>query len=149
MEKFVVFSSGGQSFAIPIEVTEKIIHVEGLTRIPDTSKYILGAIDYGESILPIVDLSERFFQNKTEITADTKVIVVNWQEEKIGLAVDKVTTIRSFESADHETSENTDQEAASYVMAFIRTAEGIILQLDVNSIFTENGEQELVSLMNR
>jgi len=149
MEKFVIFSSGGQSFAVPIEVTEKIIHVEELTKIPDTSTYVLGAIDYDESILPIIDLRERFFQCKTELTADTKVIVVNWQEEKIGLAVDKVTNIRSFESADRETSENAAQEAASYVMAFIRTAEGIILQLDIDSIFTNNGEQELVSLINR
>lgn len=149
MEKFVIFSSGGQSFAIPIEVTEKIIHVEGLTKIPDTSPYVLGALDYDERILPIIDLSERFFQSKTELTTDSKVIVVKWQEEKLGLVVDKVTTIRSFESADRETSENAAQEAASYVMAFIRTAEGIILQLDVDSIFTEQGEQELVSLINR
>lgn len=149
MEKFVIFSSGGQSFAVPIEVTEKIIHVEGLTRIPDTSGYVMGAIDYDESILPIVDLSERFFQRKTEVTADTKVIVINWQEKKIGLAVDKVTTIRSFESADREVSGNADQEAASYIMAFIRTEEGIILQLDVNRIFSETGEYELVSLINR
>ena len=149
MEKFVIFSSGGQSFAIPIEVTEKIIHVERLISIPDTSKYVLGAIDYDETVLPIIDLRERFFQNKTELTADTKVIVVNWQEKKIGLVVDKVTTIRSFESADREISEKADQEAASYVMAFIRTDDGIILQLDVDSIFNEQGEKELVSLMNR
>ena len=149
MEKFVIFSSGGQSFAIPIEVTEKIIHVEGLIRIPDTSKYVLGAIDYDETVLPIIDLRERFFQNKTELTADTKVIVVNWQEKKIGLVVDKVATIRSFESADREISENADQEAASYVMAFIRTDDGIIIQLDVDSIFNEQGGKELVSLMNR
>lgn len=149
MEKFVVFSSGGQSFAVPIEVTEKIIHVEGLTHIPDTSDYVLGAIDYDDGILPIIDLSERFFQRKTEVTADTKVIVINWQEKNIGLAVDKVTNIRSFESADREGSEQSDQEAASYIMAFIRTEEGIILQLDVNRIFSETGEYELVSLINR
>ncbi len=149
MEKFVIFSSGGQSFAIPIEVTEKIIHVEGLTRIPDTSDYVLGAIEYDDGILPIIDLSERFFQRKTEVTADTKVIAINWQEKKIGLAVDKVTNIRSFESKDHEEPENISQAAASYVMAFIRTEEGIILQLDVDSIFSEDGERELVSLINR
>lgn len=84
MEKFVIFSSGGQSFAIPIEVTEKIIHVEGLTRIPDTSDYVLGAIEYDDGILPIIDLSERFFQRKTEVTSDTKVIAINWQEKKLG-----------------------------------------------------------------
>ena len=154
MEKFVIFSSGGQSFAIPIEVTEKIIHVEGLTRIPDTSDYVLGAIEYDDGILPIIDLSERFFQRKTEVTSDTKVIAIKWQEKKIGLAVDKVTNIRSFESKDREVSENANQEAAnqeaaSYVMAFIRTEEGIILQLDVDSIFSEDGERELVSLINR
>lgn len=149
MEKFVIFSSGGQSFAIPIEVTEKIIHVEGLTRIPDTSDYVLGAIEYDDGILPIIDLSERFFQIKTEVTSDTKVIAINWQEKKIGLAVDKVTNIRSFESKDHEEPENISQAAASYVMAFIRTEEGIILQLDVDSIFSEDGERELVSLINR
>ncbi len=149
MEKFVIFSSGGQSFAIPIEVTEKIIHVEELTKIPDTSGYVLGAIDYDDGILPIIDLSERFFQRKTEVTSDTKVIAINWQKKKIGLAVDKVTNIRSFESADHEEPENVQQAAASYVMAFIRTEEGIILQLNVDGIFSEDGEQELMSLINR
>lgn len=149
MGKFVVFSSGGQSFAIPIEVTEKIIHVEGLTRIPDTSAYVLGAIDYDEGIIPIIDLSERFFQHKTAITADTKVIVISWQDKKIGLAVDKVTNIRSFESTDQESPEEADRESASYIAAFIRTEEGIILQLDVDNIFLGTSKQELISLINR
>uniref|UniRef100_UPI0028AA39E4 chemotaxis protein CheW n=1 Tax=Carnobacterium sp. TaxID=48221 RepID=UPI0028AA39E4 len=102
MEKFIVFTSNHQNFAIPITDVEKIIIMEQPTKIPDTSSYLLGAIPYDENLLPIIDLSERLFKQATAITATTKVIVAEWKTFKIGLVVDDVLSVSNFEEVQAE-----------------------------------------------
>ncbi|ALV22069.1 chemotaxis protein CheW [Carnobacterium antarcticum] len=151
MEKFIVFTSGAQNFAIPITDVEKIIMMEDPTRIPDTSSYLLGAIPYSDRLLPIVDLSERLFKQLTPLTPKTKVIVAEWKELKIGLVVDDVLAVNNFEEIPADEAEAAEEMrgAAKYVRALFKTEAGIILVLDVDALFSTENEKELIELINK
>lgn len=149
MEKFIVFTSGAQNFAIPITEVEKIIMMQDPTRIPDTSSYLLGATSYSDHLLPIVDLSERLFKQKTIVTANTKIIVVEWKELKIGLVVEDVLSVSNFEEISEGETEEKTRQAAKYVRALFKTEEGIVLVLDVDVLFSSENEKELIELINQ
>ena len=149
MEKFIVFTSGGQNFAIPITEIEKIIMMQDPTRIPDTSSYLLGAIPYSDQLLPIVDLCERLFKQKTVVTDSTKIIVAEWKELKIGLVVEDVLSVSNFEEISKDETEEEMGHAAKYVRALFKTEEGIVLVLDVDVLFSSENEKELIELINK
>lgn len=149
MEKFIVFTSGAQNFAIPITEVEKIIMMQEPTRIPDTSSYLIGAISYSDQLLPIIDLSERLFKQKTVVTANTKIIVVEWKELKIGLVVEDVLSVSNFEEISEDETKEKIREAAKYVRALFKTEEGIVLVLDVDVLFSSENEKELIELINQ
>lgn len=149
MEKFIVFTSGAQNFAIPITDVEKIIMMEDPTRIPDTSSYLLGAIPYSDRLLPIIDLSERLFKQLTPLTPKTKVIVAEWKELKIGLVVDDVLSVNNFEEVPADEAIEEMRGAAKYVRALFKTEAGIILVLDVDALFSTENEKELIELINK
>lgn len=149
MEKFIVFTSNRQNFAIPITDVEKIIIMEQPTKIPDTSSYLLGAIPYDENLLPIIDLSERLFKQATAITATTKVIVAEWKTFKIGLVVDDVLSVSNFEEVQVEETTDDTHGAAKYIRALFKTEAGIVLGLDVDALFAAESETELIALVNK
>lgn len=149
MEKFIVFTSNQQNFAIPITDVEKIILMAQPTKIPDTSSYLLGAIPYDETLLPVIDLSERLFKQATTITATTKVIVAEWNQLKIGLAVEDVLSVSNFEEIQAEETIDDTQGAAKYIRALFKTEAGIVLALDIDALFSTENETELIALINK
>lgn len=149
MEKFIVFTSNQQNFAVPITDVEKIILMAQPTKIPDTSSYLLGAIPYDETLLPVIDLSERLFKQATTITATTKVIVAEWNQLKIGLAVEDVLSVSNFEEIQAEETIEDTQGAAKYIRALFKTEAGIVLALDIDALFSTENETELIALINK
>lgn len=149
MEKFIVFTSNQQNFAVPITDVEKIILMAQPTKIPDTSSYLLGAIPYDETLLPVIDLSERLFKQATTITATTKVIVAEWNQLKIGLAVEDVLSVSNFEEIQAEETKDDTQGAAKYIRALFKTEAGIVLALDIDALFSTENETELIALINK
>ncbi|WP_192986196.1 chemotaxis protein CheW [Carnobacterium mobile] len=149
MEKFIVFTSNQQNFAVTITDVEKIILMAQPTKIPDTSSYLLGAIPYDETLLPVIDLSERLFKQATTITATTKVIVAEWNQLKIGLAVEDVLSVSNFEEIQAEETIDDTQGAAKYIRALFKTEAGIVLALDIDALFSTENETELIALINK
>lgn len=149
MEKFIVFTSNQQNFAVTITDVEKIILMAQPTKIPDTSSYLLGAIPYDETLLPVIDLSERLFKQATTITATTKVIVAEWNQLKIGLAVEDVLSVSNFEEIQAEETVDDTQGAAKYIRALFKTEAGIVLALDIDALFSTENETELIALINK
>lgn len=134
-----------QKTAVDIDVTERILLLEDITLIPDTSNYIKGVIDYSEEVLPVIDLNERLFHQTYQKTEQTKVIVTLWKNKKIGLIVDDVTAVQDF--SDQELQSDTNENKGRSISAIVRTPESIITVIDVDNLFSADGEAELLSII--
>ncbi|MER2110915.1 MAG: chemotaxis protein CheW [Desemzia incerta] len=134
-----------QKTAVDIDVTERILLLEEITLIPDTSNYIKGVIDYSEEVLPVIDLNERLFRQTYQKTEQTKVIVTLWKNKKIGLIVDDVTAVQDF--SDQELQSDTNENKGRSISAIVRTPESIITVIDVDNLFSADGEAELLSII--
>lgn len=134
-----------QKTAVDIDVTERILLLEDITLIPDTSSYIKGVIDYSEEVLPVIDLNERLFHQTYQKTEQTKVIVTLWKNKKIGLIVDDVTAVQDF--SDQELQSDANENKGRSISAIVRTPESIITVIDVDNLFSADGEAELLSII--
>ncbi|WP_051237884.1 chemotaxis protein CheW [Lacticigenium naphthae] len=148
MEKQIVFKIGGQQFSVPITDTEKIIHLSNLSKLPDVSNYILGVMEAGGVLLPIIHLPKRFF-NQELLDPDAPIIVVHWKGKLIGLAVDEVLSVKDFESEQVKEKAESRQIVVQqiYFSSFIQTEAGIIPVLNVNALFAGEKEAELKELL--
>ncbi|MER2042001.1 chemotaxis protein CheW [Desemzia incerta] len=145
MKKHIIFMCNNQKTAVDIDVTERILLLEDITLIPDTSNYIKGVIDYSEEVLPVIDLNERLFNQTYQKTEQTKVIVTLWKNKKIGLIVDDVTAVQDF--SDQELQSDTNENKGRSISAIVRTPESIITVIDVDNLFSADGEAELLSII--
>lgn len=151
MDKHILFRVGEQVFAIPISRTDRVVHIENLTIIPDVSSYIIGVQDVEGTIIPLIDLTERFYGQKIEDYKKSDTIIVHWKKEKIGLTVDEVLSVETYYenqiSDKEQTTEKIDGISTSYITAFVQTEQGIVPILDPHLIFDVKQAEEIRALL--
>lgn len=152
MSQFIVYRVGKQRFAVSISSTSRIINLEGVTPVPDSTDFMMGVMEIEGQILPIIDLSKRFYNTELTNPEEAQVLVLLWNEEEIGLAVDEVINIVEFEESqiDEQTDKFTkigSNRELSPIKSFIRTKEGIILELNLDLFAEENKLLDMSDLL--
>jgi len=89
----VVFSLGKEEYGIEIGKVQEIIRLPAITRLPNTADYILGIINLRGCIIPVVDTKKKFMLIDSDITDDTRIIIIEIGGKRIGLIVDEVSEV--------------------------------------------------------
>jgi purine-binding chemotaxis protein CheW len=77
-------------YGIDILQVHEIIRIPEITRLPNTPSYIKGVINLRGSVVPVVDMRERFGLPQGTQTDQTRIIVIETGDKLIGLWVDSV-----------------------------------------------------------
>ncbi len=97
VEQFLTFELAGESYGVEILKVQEIRGWEPVRDIPNTPDYIKGALNLRGSIVPIVDLRERFGMEKTEYSPVTVVIVLCVKNDSgsnvMGIVADAVSDV--------------------------------------------------------
>jgi purine-binding chemotaxis protein CheW len=96
---YINFRVGKEYFAVSVYKVLEIIQFEQITRIPNSSDFIRGVINFRGSIVPVIDMHKRFNMAKPE-TESRMVVVVDMQNKEncvtMGLLVDQVVNVIEF-----------------------------------------------------
>jgi purine-binding chemotaxis protein CheW len=126
---YVNFRLGSENFAIPVMRVLEIIQNCTLTKVPNSSIYIRGVLNFRGEIVPVIDMYERFNMKFDENT-NKMIIIVDVESTNnhmhIGLIVDKVMDIIEFEFKDIQKAPDM---GINYDLTFI---DGFV---DINSQF--------------
>lgn len=142
MKQYIIFKTNSQSLGIPIERIEKIIEFEEGKKIPEPLPYMMGVIEYNGKVLPVIDLNKRLYGREIVKNINTKIIVVNWKAKHVGLAVEDILGIKSYEN-EYEAPTKELEISKEYVEGFIKLPEDIIIVLDVDKLFIKEDEELL------
>ncbi|QII81946.1 chemotaxis protein CheW [Jeotgalibaca arthritidis] len=145
MEQFILFEANTQKIALPIQVVERIIEFDKGIAIPDTSDYLMGLHRYNDENLVLIDMNMRLFKTPIQATEDSKIIVVDWKDKKLGLAVDQVTTVQRFESNPNQ--KQSDENKTKYIVETFQFNDEIILHLDVEQLFQDEASNEIMIVL--
>ncbi|NLM06869.1 MAG: chemotaxis protein CheW [Tissierellia bacterium] len=89
--QFVVFKLGKSEFGIDIMNVQEISAYEESTSIPDAPSFIEGVLNYRGNVIPVINLKERLHLGESEVTKDTRIIVVNVNDREVGFIVDEAS----------------------------------------------------------
>jgi len=90
------FKVNDQEYSLDIMSVREIRGWSKATPLPHSPPYMQGVINLRGSVLPIVDLSIRFGLAEREVSPRDVIIVVNVDDQTVGLLVDAVVDILSI-----------------------------------------------------
>jgi purine-binding chemotaxis protein CheW len=104
--QYLVFTLGQESFAIGILHVKEIIEYGQLTEVPMMPEVVRGVINLRGSVVPVVDLSIRFWKRPLQMGRRSCIVIVElaWEDGKrtMGIMVDSVNKVADIPENDIE-----------------------------------------------
>jgi len=95
--QLVIFKIAGEEFGVDINEVKEIIRWEDVTRIPNTESYIKGVINLRGSIVVVNDLAMKLGLPSKQVDDDTRILVVEVNDNTVGMVVDSATEVLRLE----------------------------------------------------
>jgi purine-binding chemotaxis protein CheW len=145
---YINYRLGNENFAISVDRVLEIIQHRVMTKVPNSSQYIKGVINFRGEIVPVIDMHRRFNMEHDE-SHEGMIVVIGGDSEKsgnhIGLLVDEVEDVIEFKYRDLRKSPDM---GINYEMTFIDGVVDIdgrfIMVLNIEKVMNK---KELADLM--
>ncbi len=131
----VVFKLGVEEYAVDILNVQEINKVLTITRVPRTEQYIEGVMNLRGNIIPIINLYTRFSLQPLGNEEDSRIIVFQIDELKIGVIVDEVVEVVHVNPQDIEEADKLyDSANKDHILGVIKNNDRLLILLDLNKI---------------
>lgn len=135
--QLVVFSLGREEFAVEVTQVREIMRMEEITRMPKSPHFVEGIINLRGQIIAVVELAKRLNLEVGERDSDTRIIVVEAEDIKVGMIVDAVSEVLrvSADAVEPSPTMATDISAA-YLQGVVKQDNRLIILLDLTRVLS-------------
>lgn len=95
-DQYIELGIGNERYAVKIEDIHEIIKMQVITDIPHGRSVVKGVINLRGKVVPVISLRTIFGLQEENFTKATRIIVVKYQEESIGIIVDQVNKVTTY-----------------------------------------------------
>ena len=137
--EYLAFMLGTEAYAIEIGSIVEILKPLPITEVPRAEQGVVGVMSVRGRLCAVIDLKRRFKLTRT-FTMDKKsrILLVDTQDEEIGLLVDEVLQVYRLSEAEIEPPTVLGSEQPGHVVGIGRPAGGAVLMLlDLAPLFAE------------
>ena len=135
--QIVAFRVGGDEFGLDVFSVHEILRHQPVTAVPQAPAFVEGVLEVRGTVLPVVDLRRRLEAPEVGLDVDTRIVVVEFGGERLGLVVDAVREVlRVPETAVAEPPAYVRGLAAKYIRGLVRLEDRLIVLLDVERILS-------------
>lgn len=133
----VVVKMAAEEYALPITRVKDINRVLPITQLPHAPSFVKGVVNLRGEIIPIVDLRERFHLPALEETDETRIVMIEFAKEVLGVVVDAVDEVLTIPGEDIDlppAAAKLDQEC---VQGIGKVDKRLLILLDIDKIFSD------------
>ncbi|HEY0142475.1 MAG TPA: chemotaxis protein CheW [Thermoanaerobaculia bacterium] len=146
-QQYLTFSVRGDEYAVAILRVKEIIAYDSITRVPRTPAFIRGVINLRGSVVPVIDLAQKFGYAMAEPTRNSCIVIVELQlGDKpivLGLLVDEVDQVIDLQESEIQPPPSFGTKVAIDFLTGMgrvdgsstsRSSRGFVLLLDLDRV---------------
>ena len=135
-KQYVIFELGVEAFGMDINTVKEIINYQETTQLPGAGYLIEGIINLRGHVIPVFSLRKKFGFPEKETTKRTRIVVVETDENTVGIVVDAVAEVlripgELIEKPSSLVSSGVDNE---YISGIAKMEDSLIIILNLESV---------------
>lgn len=149
-QTYLSFIINDDYFAVSVDKVLEVVLNEKIVKIPNTSTYVKGIIDFRGEIVPVFDARSKFgFENSAE-SGDVIIVleIISGNEKVItGAVVDRVNDVLEFSEDEIRQLPKTEESAQTeYILGVVKREDTFILILNVDKIFSRSEMEPIAEI---
>lgn len=135
--KSLVFKIGQEEYGIHISQVVSIERMQEITSYPNRSAHVLGVTTVRNVVTPVVDMRAALTGKVLEPTDVSRMIIVQVDEQPIGLVVDAATDVLDIEPNTIQHPNLLETREVSYLKGISKLENRIIILLDIEKLLED------------
>jgi purine-binding chemotaxis protein CheW len=135
--QIVIFRLRDEEFAVEVTSVIEISRIPNITHIPQAPGFIEGVINLRGKVIPVIDLAKQFgLPDEEESPKTARIVVVEIQDQHIGLMVDEVPEVlRVSQNLIEETPEIFHSKIhKDYIQGVVKLEERLVVLLNLDNV---------------
>ncbi len=142
----VTFRVGSQEFALDILQVERILRYVAPAPLPNAPDFLEGVVPYEGGAVPVVDLRKRF-ELEAPIREETRLMVLDLEDQRIGVLVDEVHQVMTVDSTTITApGPSVSGLAAGYIAGIISRPARTIIILNARRLLSSTERMALAGM---
>lgn len=142
-EQYLTFILAGQEYGVDILRVQEIKGWDKVTPLPNTPEYVRGVINLRGTIVPIIDLRQRFRLETISYGPTTVVIMLKVLSDAgqriMGVVVDGVSEVYNVGANDIKAAPELGEHVDAEVVRGLATVDGkMIILVDIDKLLAES-----------
>ena len=145
--QWVTFRLADEHYGINVMRVQEVLRMTEIAPVPGAPDYVLGIINLRGNVVTVMDTRRRFGLPETEADDATRIVIIEAEEQVVGILVDSVAEVVYLKQSEIETAPNVgNEESSRYIQGVANRDDGLLILVDLNKLLTDEEWKEFSSL---
>lgn len=140
--RFVLLTVDVQTYALPLEVVDRIVRMVEITPLPGAPAVVEGVINIHDEIVPIVSIRKRLGLTSRPLEISDSLVVAHTRTKRLAIIAESVLGVVEH-PADAIVSISDISRDPQHIEGVLKTNDGLVLIQDLDRFFSPEEEQSL------
>jgi len=140
---YLTFDLASEGYGLEIRHVTEIIGIQPITAVPDLPDHVIGVLNLRGKVIPIIDVRRRFRLTHREHDERTCIVVVNVNDNSVGLVVDKVSEVITIPASEIEPPPAAGRRGKNYIAGMGKVGQQVKILLDIEALLEDEELEEI------
>lgn len=145
--QWVTFHLENEKYGIKVMQVQEVLRMTEIAPVPGAPHYVLGIINLRGNVVTVIDTRRRFGLADVEHDDETRIVIVEANNNVVGILVDSVAEVVDLKVSEIETAPNVgNDESSKYIQGVSSRENELLILVDVDKLLSDEEWQEVASL---
>lgn len=145
--QWVTFHLDNEKYGIKVMQVQEVLRMTEIAPVPGAPHYVIGIINLRGNVVTVIDTRKRFGLPEVEPDDETRIVIVEAENNVVGILVDSVAEVVDLAVSEIETAPNVgNDESSKYIQGVSSQGDELLILVDVNKLLSDEEWQEVASL---
>ena len=142
--QWVTFQLEEETYGINVMQVQEVLRYSEIAPVPGAPDYVLGIINLRGNVVTVIDTRTRFGLPTNDVTDNSRVVIIEAEQQVIGILVDSVAEVVYLRSSDIDSAPNVGTEESAKFIQGVSNREGeLLILVDLNKLLTDDEWDEV------
>lgn len=145
--QWVTYKLGDETYGINVMQVQEVLRHTEIAPVPGAPDYVLGIINLRGNVVTVIDTRARFGLEPTELSDNSRIVIIESDEQVVGILVDSVAEVVYLRSSEIDSAPNVGTEESAKFIQGVSNREGqLLILVDLNKLLSDEEWEELTNI---
>jgi purine-binding chemotaxis protein CheW len=145
--QWVTYRLDEETYGINVMQVQEVLRYTEIAPVPGAPDYVMGIINLRGNVVTVIDTRARFGLPSSEITDNSRIVIIESDEHVVGILVDSVAEVVYLRSSEIDSAPNVGtEESAKFIQGVSNRDNELLILVDLNKLLTDDEWDDVVGM---